>query len=108
MREEIRARAILSPRRKAVFTMTRIKQLDPAAMSAEQRRIHDEIKAGPRGRVGGPLSVWLRRPGLADPAQKLGLYARYGTALPARLSELAILVTARLWGSVYEWQAHKP
>jgi 4-carboxymuconolactone decarboxylase len=76
-------------------------------MSGEQRRIYEEIRAGPRGRVAGPLSVWLHRPGLADPAQKLGRYVRYETALPPRLSELAILVTARLWGAEYEWQAHK-
>ena len=87
--------------------MTRIPDLDPRTMTGEQRRIFDEISAGPRGRVGGPLAVWLRRPGLADPAQKLGQYARYDSALPARLSELAILVTARLWGSEYEWHAHK-
>jgi 4-carboxymuconolactone decarboxylase len=87
--------------------VTRIAELEPASMSGEQRRIYEEIGAGPRGRVAGPLSVWLHRPGLADPAQKLGRYVRYETALPARLSELAILVTARLWGSEYEWQAHK-
>lgn len=76
-------------------------------MTSDQRRIFDEIAAGPRGGVRGPLAVWLHRPGLADPAQKLGRYVRYESALPQRLSELAILITARLWGSDYEWQVHK-
>jgi 4-carboxymuconolactone decarboxylase len=57
--------------------------------------------------VQGPLAVWLHRPQLADRAQSLGAYCRYGSSLSPRLSELAILVTARVWGSEYEWWAHK-
>jgi 4-carboxymuconolactone decarboxylase len=52
--------------------------------------------------------VWLHRPELAHHAQALGRYCRYETVLPPRLSELAILVVARVWGSEYEWYAHKP
>ena len=55
----------------------------------------------------GPLGVWLWRPELADRAQRLGDYARYRTSLPPLLSELAILVVARFWGSEFEWHAHK-
>ena len=28
--------------------------------------------------------------------------------MPPRLSELAILILARVWGAEYEWYAHKP
>ena len=77
-------------------------------LDAAQRRVYDEIVAGPRGEVAGPLGVWLRRPELADRAQRLGEYARYGTSLPPILSELAILVVARTWGSEFEWLVHKP
>ena len=77
-------------------------------LDAAQRRVYDEIVAGPRGEVVGPLGVWLRRPELADRAQRLGEYARYGTSLPPVLSELAILVVARTWGSEFEWLVHKP
>lgn len=77
-------------------------ELDPA-----QQRVYDAITAGPRGEVVGPLGVWLWRPELADRAQRLGEYARYRTCLPARLSELAILVVARFWGSEFEWCVHK-
>lgn len=76
-------------------------------MTPEQREVAGRIAAGPRGAVRGPLAVWLRRPVLADRAQALGEYCRYGSSLPAALSELAILVTARAWGSEYEWFAHK-
>lgn len=64
--------------------------------------------AGPRGEVVGPLRVWLHSPELADHAQNLGRFARYDTVLPPVLSELAILVTARIWSSEFEWSHHAP
>ena len=33
---------------------------------------------------------------------------RFQSSLPARLNEFAILITARHWGSQYEWHAHHP
>jgi len=86
--------------------MSRLPELRREEMTAEQERIHDEIAAGPRGAVVGPLKVWLHAPELADPAQKLGAYARYHSSLPPELSELAILVTARAWRADFEWYAH--
>ena len=77
-------------------------------MSARQKEVHDAIASGPRGEVVGPLAVWLNRPELADKAQKLGQYCRYDSSLPPRLSELAILVTARIWDAAFEWQSHEP
>lgn len=77
-------------------------------MSAEQRRVHDLIASGPRGRVRGPLAVWLNRPAMAEPAQALGQYCRYDSSLSPRLSELGILCLAKWWGSEFEWWAHKP
>jgi len=87
--------------------MTRYKELDPAQLDPAQRRIWDEIAAGPRGNVPPPLQVWLKNPQLAEHAQRLGAFARYGTSLPPRLSELAILVTARHWTAQYEWHHHE-
>ena len=80
---------------------------DPASYSPRQQEIHDAIASGPRGGVRGPLAVWLHRPDLAARAQDLGRYCRYDTVLGERLSELAILVTGRVFGSEYEWQIHK-
>ena len=40
-------------------------------------------------------------------AQSLGAHCRYNTPLPPRLSEFAILCTARLWRAQYEWFAHR-
>jgi 4-carboxymuconolactone decarboxylase len=87
--------------------MPRLPALDPAELSPAQKRVHDMIVAGPRGSVPGPLAVWLRRPELAERAQALGKYCRYDSSLPPRLSELAILVTARYWTADYEWWAHE-
>ena len=86
--------------------MSRVPDLPYDEMTAEQQRVHDEIAAGPRGKVVGPLRVWLYSPELADRAQKLGAYVRYHSALPAELSELAILVTARMWQADFEWYSH--
>lgn len=87
--------------------MKRIADLDPDKMTPLQRSVYDTIASGPREGVRGPLAVWLHRPELAQNAQALGRYCRYETSLEARQSELAILVIARIWGSEYEWYAHK-
>ncbi len=88
--------------------MARIENLDRAKLSDAQKQVYDAIASGPRGEVVGPLAVWLNRPELADKAQKLGQYCRYDSSLPPRLSELAILVTARIWDAAFEWQSHEP
>ena len=80
---------------------------DPATYSPRQQDIHDQIASGPRGGVRGPLAVWLHRPELAAHAQALGRYCRFDSSLDQRLSELAILVTGRVFGSEYEWQIHR-
>lgn len=90
------------------LAMSRILPLRLEEMSAEQKRVHDLVASGPRGRVRGPLAIWLHRPAMAEHAQALGQFCRYGSSLPPRLSELGILTLACVWGSEYEWWAHKP
>jgi 4-carboxymuconolactone decarboxylase len=85
----------------------RMKQLTPEEMTPDQRRVADEIVAGPRAGMRGPFNALLRSPELAERAQKLGEYVRFKSSLPGRLNELAILVTAREWGAQYEWYAHR-
>jgi 4-carboxymuconolactone decarboxylase len=86
----------------------RFKPLSPEELSEAQRKVYQEIAGGPRGGVRGPFNALLRSPELADRAQKMGEYIRFNTVLPPRLSEFAILVTARYWSSQYEWFAHAP
>jgi 4-carboxymuconolactone decarboxylase len=87
--------------------MARLPDIDVARLTPEQRKVHDAIVAGPRGKVEGPLRVWLTSPALAARAQELGAFCRYHTSLPPRLSELAILVTAAHWRAGFEWYAHE-
>ena len=82
--------------------------LDEANLSPAQQTVFDAIKSGPRGVVQGPLRVWLQSADLTDKAQALGAFCRYGTSLPPRLSELAILVMGAHWQAGFEWAAHAP
>ena len=87
--------------------MPRLQPPSLEQMTPEQRAVHDDIVSGPRGKLQGPLAVWLTSPELADKAQRLGRFCRFETSLPPQLSELAILVTGRFWGAEFEWWAHK-
>ncbi|NDW05942.1 carboxymuconolactone decarboxylase family protein [Jiella pacifica] len=82
--------------------------LDENALTPEQQVVFNAIASGPRGVVEGPLRVWLQSPALAETAQALGAFCRYGTRLPPKLSELAILVTGAFWRSGFEWAVHAP
>jgi 4-carboxymuconolactone decarboxylase len=88
--------------------MSRLPNIDPATFTPEQKKVHDAVVSGPRGRVVGPIKVWLKNPGLAEHAQALGAYCRFGSSLPPRLSELAICCTGAFWKANYEWFAHAP
>ena len=86
----------------------RLPVLDMASLTGEQQALVDAISSGPRGRFSnsGPFAVYLHAPGFGHLAQQLGGYVRLGTSVPPRLSELAILCTARFWQAQYEWVAH--
>ena len=74
---------------------SRIPLPDSHRLSKEQQHVANEVAAGPRGEVRGPVRVWLYSPELAARAQKLGEFLRWDTVLAPRISELVILVTAR-------------
>jgi 4-carboxymuconolactone decarboxylase len=88
--------------------MPRIPDLVLEKLDPEQRRVYDAIVSGPRGRVVGPLRVWFESPQLGEHAQALGAFCRFGTSLPRRLSELAIITTGAFWRASFEWHAHAP
>ena len=87
-------------------TVARIPLPAPETMTPDQRVVFDAVVSGPRGALIGPLRAALHNPELADRWQQFGEILRYRTSLPARLSELAILVTARRWNSELEWAVH--
>mgnify|MGYP001824905928 CR=1 FL=1 len=84
----------------------RIPYPDLDHLSAEQQEIADEIASGPRGQIRGPMLLWLHSPELAARGQKVGEFLRWGTVFDGRLSELAILVTARHCNCHYVWRNH--
>ena len=96
----------------------RFKLIPPENLTPEQRTLADAIRSGPRGAVknsaaaqpgaiGGPFNVWLRSPDIGNIIQSLGAATRFRSSLPAKLNELAIIVTARQWSAQFEWIAHR-
>ncbi|GLK84786.1 carboxymuconolactone decarboxylase family protein [Ancylobacter defluvii] len=84
----------------------RYRELDPAGLDADQRRIFEEIGRPRAGAVPAPFHIYVESPELAATAQAVGAFCRYRTGLPPRLSELAILTTASYWGAAYEFTVH--
>jgi 4-carboxymuconolactone decarboxylase len=85
----------------------RLKLLSPGEMNADQKQTYEESIAGKRGAAPAPMMAWLNSPEMARHATRLGGFLRFDTVFPAKLSEIAILVTARHFTSHYEWFAHK-
>jgi 4-carboxymuconolactone decarboxylase len=88
-------------------TEMRLKLLSPGEMNPDQKSTYDESIASKRGKPPPPMMAWLNSPEMAKHATRLGAFLRFDTLFPAKLSEIAILVTARHWTSHYEWYAHK-
>ncbi|MGH8259596.1 MAG: carboxymuconolactone decarboxylase family protein [Steroidobacteraceae bacterium] len=86
----------------------RLPPIVPESMSPDQRTAAEALARGRRGALFGPFVPMLRSPELLNRAQRLGEYLRYDSALPVRLRELAILVTARHFRQAYEWHVHAP
>jgi len=87
--------------------MTRTPFLTPEQMDPEQRRVYDDIVRTRGNWLNGPYAPLLHSPELADKAQQFGELVRYRTSLDPRLSELAIIVTARHWDCQFEWFQHE-
>jgi 4-carboxymuconolactone decarboxylase len=86
----------------------RLPPIAPEDWTEEQRRSVREIIDGARGALVPPFVPLLRSPELMTHAQRMGEYLRFRSAIGKRLSELAILVTARQWSQPVEWAIHAP
>ncbi|MDB5516197.1 MAG: hypothetical protein JWQ17_2955 [Tardiphaga sp.] len=89
---------------------TRFPPLKPDEMTPAQKTWADLISAPPRNAkfVNPPYRAYIRNPELATRLSALSDYLRWNSSLPPRLSEFAILITARQWTAQYEWYAHYP
>jgi 4-carboxymuconolactone decarboxylase len=75
-------------------------------MTDEQRAAVEEFRAARGAGISGPFVPLLRSPQVMNRARAMGDYLRFKSVLPPRLSEFAILITARHWTQNYEWDAH--
>jgi 4-carboxymuconolactone decarboxylase len=87
--------------------MARVSDVALEEMTAEQRRVYQEIGGARSGVVRGPFAIWIRNPQLADQANQFGNAFRLSGKLDKRLFELMVLVVARHWSAQYEWFVHE-
>jgi 4-carboxymuconolactone decarboxylase len=90
------------------MSQDRLPPLPQSQWTEQQRAEAREVIEGPRGALISPFVPLLRSPELMGHAQRMGEYLRYRSAIGLRLSELAILVTARQWSQQVEWAIHAP
>lgn len=96
-------------------------RLRPEELTEHQRRLYDEVLAGPRaqgrrffpltdadGVLTGPFNAMLASPVVGTALQRLGAVIRYQADLPDQVRELVILVVAANLDSEFEWYAHEP
>lgn len=84
----------------------RLPPLPDAQLTASQREAVAAFTAARGADVSGPFHPLLRSPELMMRTRALGDYLRFRSALPPRLSELVILITAREWTQQFEWNTH--
>jgi 4-carboxymuconolactone decarboxylase len=78
-------------------------ELDPA-----QKALADAALATGRSSFDGPLNINLRSPQMAELSAPLAGYLRFkSTAIPPKLKQIAIMLTARFWGGQYVWYSHR-
>lgn len=99
---------------------SRVRPLTPQSLTPEQRGLYAAITEGPRARgtqhfaltaadgsLRGPFDLMLRSPAVGTAQQELGATIRYRTAFTDRARELAILLVAARWGSLFERESHE-
>jgi 4-carboxymuconolactone decarboxylase len=95
----------------ALNSLSRLPLVKRDAMDEEGQRLYDAV-VSPQSRtlVGlrGPGGIWLHSPKLGAMVRAVHQHLRYETTLDRRLTELAILVTARELDNQFEWTAHEP
>jgi 4-carboxymuconolactone decarboxylase len=101
---------IAMPQPSRAEDVTRFAPLKADELNPAQKAWVDAIALPPRNAkfANPPYRAYIRSPDLAPRLSALSDYVRWNTSLPPRLSELAILITARQWTAQYEGFAHYP
>ena len=94
----------------AAAAQERYPTLSPDQFSPEQKAYIENLAKPPRNNTTGaknpPFKVYMRSPELAPKLEAISDYVRWGTGLPPRLTELAIMITARQWSNQWIWRGH--
>jgi len=83
----------------------RFRPLRYEQMTIEQKKMTDHALAG-RGPV-GMFNIAVRSPEAGDLLFTMGDRVRFHMAVPDKLKEMAIIMTARYWAAQFEWLAHR-
>jgi len=102
--------SVAAPFAAAAQDNQRFPPLRPDQLTPEQKDWADSIAQPPRNAkfTNAPYRAYIRNPTLAPKLQAISDYVRWNSSLPPRLSEFAILITARQWTQQYEFSAHYP
>jgi 4-carboxymuconolactone decarboxylase len=84
----------------------RMPPLPANTMTEAQKKAAADYAALRDGAPRGPFGVMLRVPELMDLAFKWRQHVIASSAIEPRLTEFAILITARHWTQQYEWNGH--
>jgi 4-carboxymuconolactone decarboxylase len=94
----------------AAFAQERYPTLNPDQLNPEQKAYVESLQKPPRNNTTAlrnpPFKVYMRSPALASKLEAVSDYVRWGTGQPPRLTELAIMITARHWSSQWIWRGH--
>jgi 4-carboxymuconolactone decarboxylase len=82
----------------------RFKPLAWEEMTPEQKKMTEKALAA-RG-PGGSFNIQLRNPEAGELLFAIGDRVRFHMEIPDKLKELAIMITARYWGTQLEWLSH--
>lgn len=86
----------------------RMPPIPAGTLTDAQTKAIDEFRTARSAELSGPFVPLLRSPEVLTRARAMGDYLRFRSALPPRLSEFVILLTARQWTQNYEWSVHAP
>ena len=92
----------------SAFAQTRLPDIPPEQYTIEQQKAAKEFELARKKAPWGPFAMLMYSPQLMNNARAMGDYLRYNSAFDSRLSEFAILITAREWSQDYEWYVHHP
>jgi 4-carboxymuconolactone decarboxylase len=104
----LKAAAVMTQKGMELIPPDSLPPIPAAQLTPAQQEAVAAFKTARGAGVTGPFHPLLRSPELMTRTRAMGDYLRYKSALPPRLSEFVILLTARQWTQQYEWNAHYP